>query len=82
MKIIKQHFDSLELCKVNLESAILEISEPYLKKIELVLSVPAIKNPFSAIAIIFKIGFDMSVFTPLSTYAPGLVLLHKQRICW
>ena len=62
MKIIKQHFDSLMLCKVNLESVILALAEPYLAQLELVLSVPGINNPFTAIAIIAEIGVDMSVF--------------------
>lgn len=62
MKIIKQHFDSLMLCKANLESIILALAEPYLHQIELVLSVPAINNPFTAIAIIAEVGVDMSVF--------------------
>jgi len=62
MKIIKQHFDSLMLCKLNLESIILGIAQPYLEQIGLVLSVPGIKDPFTAIAIIAEIGVDMSVF--------------------
>jgi len=62
MKIIKQHFDSLMLCKLNLESVILGIAKPYLEQIQLVLSVPGINNPFTAIAIIAEIGVDMSVF--------------------
>lgn len=62
MKIILQHFDALELCKSNLESLILSLSEPYAQEVALVSTVPGIKNPFSAIAIISEIGVDMSVF--------------------
>ena len=62
MKIILSHMDSISLCKLNLESVILGISEKYIPQIELVSTVPPVKNPFSAIAIISEIGVDMSVF--------------------
>ncbi len=62
MKIILSHMDNISLCKLNLESVILGISEKYIPQIELISSVPGIKNPFSAIAIISEIGVDMSVF--------------------
>lgn len=61
MQIIRTHMDSLDLCKLNLESLILSVSEKYLSQLNLVLTVPGIK-PFSAIAIISEIGIDMSVF--------------------
>ena len=53
--------DSLELCKLNLESLILTTAEKYLPQINLVLTVPGVKT-FSAIGIISEIGVDMSVF--------------------
>jgi transposase len=62
MNIILQHYDELEKCKSNLESLILSLVEPFTKELDLVSSVPGIKNPFSAIAIISEIGADMSVF--------------------
>lgn len=62
MNIILQHYDKLKKCKSNLESLILSLSEPYAKERTLVSTVPGIKNPFSAIAIISEIGVDMSVF--------------------
>jgi transposase len=61
LRIIRSHKDSLELCKMNLESAILDLAEKYLPQINLVLTVPGIQS-FSAIAIIGEIGVDMSVF--------------------
>lgn len=61
MRIIRTHMDSLELCKLNLESIILSVSEKYLPKLNLVLTVPGIKT-FSAITVISEIGVDMSVF--------------------
>lgn len=61
LAIIRQHYDSLALCKLNLESVILSLTVPYQKEIGLVATVPGIK-PFSAIAILSEIGVDMSVF--------------------
>jgi len=61
LRIIRSHMDNLELCKANLESVILSLTEKYLPQLELVLSVPGIKS-FSAIAILSEIGVDMSVF--------------------
>jgi len=61
LRIIRSHMDSLKLCKANLESAILTLAEPLLPQINLVSSVPGIKD-FSAIAVIAEIGVDMSVF--------------------
>ena len=45
-----------------LESLILSLCKPYARELGLVSTVPGIKNPFSAIAIISEIGADMSVF--------------------
>ena len=61
LKIIRSHMDSLKFCKLNLDSAILSIAEQFLPQINLVSSVPGIKD-FSAIAVIAEIGVDMSVF--------------------
>jgi transposase len=61
LRIIRSHMDSLELCKANLESAILGIAQKFLPQMELVMTVPAIQT-YSAIAIIGEIGVDMSVF--------------------
>jgi len=61
LRIIRSHMDSLELCKLNLESLILSIAEKFLPELNLVLTVPGIKT-FSAIGVISEIGVDMSVF--------------------
>lgn len=62
IKIIKQHYDSLDLCKLNLESLVLSLSAPYTKELELILTVPSINNILTAIKIISEIGVDMDVF--------------------
>jgi transposase len=61
LKIIRSHMDTLAICKLNLESAILALAEPFLPQINLVSTVPGIRE-FSAIALIAEIGTDMSVF--------------------
>lgn len=61
LKIIWSHMDSIDSCKANLESVILNLAEKYLPQINLLLTVPCIKS-FSAISIIAEIGVDMSVF--------------------
>jgi transposase len=62
LKIIRSHMDFLEKLKLNVESEILKIAEKYLPQIELILTVPGISEPMTAIRIIAEIGVDMSVF--------------------
>ena len=61
LRIICSHMDSLELCKLNLESLILSTAEKYIPQLNLVMTAPGIQS-FAAIGIISEIGVDMSVF--------------------
>ena len=61
LRIIRSHLDSLELCKLNLESLILSAAEKYLPQLDLVVTVPGIQA-FAAIGILSEIGVDISVF--------------------
>jgi transposase len=61
LSVIRSHMESLSSCRVNLESVILAIAEPFRPQIELLMTVPGIQL-VSAIAIISEIGVDMSVF--------------------
>jgi len=61
LKVIRSHIASLELCKANLETVILTLAKPFLPQINLVSTVPGIRE-FSAIVVIAEIGVDMSVF--------------------
>ena len=61
LRIIRSHMENLDLCKLNLESVILSLTDKYIKELNLVLTVPGIQT-FSAIAVISEIGVDMSVF--------------------
>lgn len=66
LRIIRSHMNSLELCKVNLESLILSTAQKFLPQLELVMTVQGIQS-YSAIGIIAEIGVDMSVF-PISNH--------------
>ena len=61
LRIIRSHMESLELCKLNVESLILTACEKYIPQINLVSTAPGIQT-FAAIGIISEIGVDMSVF--------------------
>ena len=61
LRIIRSHMDSLELCKLNLESLILSTAEKYIPQLNLVMTAPGIQS-FAAIGIISEIGVDMSMF--------------------
>ncbi len=62
LKVIKQHYEDIGSRRSDLERIILSLAEPYLEEIELILTVPSIKNVFSAIAIISEIGVNMDMF--------------------
>ena len=62
LKFIRQHMDSLSNLKVALESLIIQLSSKYQPQIGLLLTVPGISTPLTAIRILAEIGADMSVF--------------------
>jgi len=62
LKIIRKHMESLENLKNMLETLILQLSEKYQPEITLLLTVPGISSPLTAIRILAEIGADMSVF--------------------
>jgi len=60
---ILSHIDELETHKLNIESEILRLAEPYIHQLDLIYSVPGFSaNIMTAIALISEIGVDMSVF--------------------
>lgn len=61
LRIIRSRMNSLEFCKLNVESLILSVAEKYIPQTNLVSTVPGIQT-FAAIGIISEIGVDMSVF--------------------
>jgi len=62
MKVCIKHFENIEKHIEEIEAVVLELSKPYLPQIEIILSMPSIKDVFTAIAIIGEIGNDMSAF--------------------
>ena len=61
MKVCLNHYDSIIECVNELEKAILPLIEPFQNEINLILTVPGVKD-ISAITILSEIGADMSVF--------------------
>ena len=61
MKVCLNHYDNTLNCINQIEQAILPLLEPFQNEINLILTVPGIKN-ISAVSILSEIGNDMSVF--------------------
>ena len=62
LKFVRQHMESLNNLKTALENLILHLAKPYQTQINLLLTVPGIKEPLTAVRILAEIGADMSVF--------------------
>lgn len=62
MRVCLDHIDSIEKHIADIESVVLKLAQPYMPQTELILSLPSIKDIFTAIAILGEIGIDMSVF--------------------
>lgn len=62
MQVCFDHIDNIGKHIADIESAVLKLAQPYMPQIELILSLPGIKDVFTAIAIIGEIGTDMSTF--------------------
>mgnify|MGYP003571404403 FL=1 len=61
MKVCLNHYDNILDCINQIEQAILPLLEPFQNEINLILTVPGVKN-ISAVSILSEIGSDMSVF--------------------
>jgi transposase len=62
MRVCLHHFENIEKHIEDIERVVLGLAQPYLPQIEIILSLPSIKDVFTAIAIIGEIGSDMAVF--------------------
>jgi transposase len=62
LKVVREHIHDLDKLKALLESLILKLAEPLMHQVELLLTVPGISEPMTAIRIIAEIGSDMTVF--------------------
>lgn len=61
MKVCLSHYDNILDCINQIEQAILPLIQPFQNEINLILTVPSMKD-ISAITILSEIGADMSVF--------------------
>jgi len=62
LKIIRRHMECLDNLKSDLENLILILAENFHTQVDLLLTVPGISSPLTAIRILAEIGTDMSVF--------------------
>jgi len=62
MRVCLHHLENIEKHITDIERVVLGLAQPYLPQIEIILSLPSIKDVFTAIAIIGEIGCDMAVF--------------------
>ena len=62
LQVCLDHLDDISKCKFTIEETVLELASPYQSQINLLLTLPGISDPLTAIAIIGEIGVDMSVF--------------------
>jgi transposase len=62
LKIIREHMDDINKLRELLGTLIFKLAEPYQSQINLLLTVPGIADPMTAIRIISEIGCDMTVF--------------------
>jgi len=62
LKIIRRHMEHLDNLKQTLETLIYQLAEKYQSQTTLLLTVPGISSPLTAIRILAEIGNDMSVF--------------------
>ena len=76
LRIIRSHMDSLELCKLNLESLILTTAEKYLPQLYLVMTA-RVSNPLPLLASFLRSEWICPCSPPRSISALGLVLRHR-----
>ena len=62
LKIIQEHMKDIDHCRKLLEDLIFRLAEPYNRQIDLIMTVPGIRDRMTAIRIISEIGVDMNQF--------------------
>ena len=62
IRIIKEHYDALAVCKEDLETMIRKLGKEYQEQVKLIQTVPGFKEELSALRILSEIGADMTVF--------------------
>lgn len=62
LKLIRKHISNLDVLRDALQKLIFKLAEPYSRQIELLITVPGISEPTTAIRVIAEIGADMRQF--------------------
>jgi transposase len=62
LNLIRKHMEYLTYLKDSLEQLILDLAKEYQPQIDLLMTVPGISTPLTAVRILSEIGTDMSVF--------------------
>jgi len=62
LNLIRQHMSDITVLKAALENLIYKLAAKYQPQIDLLMTVPGVSTPFTAIRILAEIGADMSVF--------------------
>ena len=62
LKVIREHMADLGKCKEMVEDIIFRLAQPYQRQIDLIMTVPGVSDPMTAIRIIAEIGADMTQF--------------------
>ncbi len=62
LSLIRRHVDDINALKAALESLIFKLATKYQPQIDLLMTVPGISTPLTAVRILAEIGADMSVF--------------------
>ena len=62
LNLIRRHIDNINDLKAALESLIYSLSAKYQPQIDLLMTVPGISSPLTAIRVLAEIGADMTVF--------------------
>ena len=62
IRIIKEHYDALAVCKEDLETMIRKLGQEYQEQVKIIQTVPGFKEELSAFRILSEIGADMTVF--------------------
>lgn len=71
------HIDELEAHRKEIAQEILLLAEPFSAALDLLYTLSGLnKNPMTAIAILFEISPDLSVFASSKNLVPGLVVVH------
>lgn len=61
-RVIKAHYDALDICKKDLEQMIRELGAEYSQEVKHIQTVPGFKEELSALQVISETGADMTVF--------------------